>query len=369
MKKIGVFDIRFSEEEKKKFYSYCDQIFEEAYLTNHTFVKKFEEEFSKFSKISSSLLVPSGTAALELALKTINVKGKKVILPTNTFIATAVAVLNAGATPIILDIEDEYFGLSPLQLRNNIEDEVAAVIAVHIGGHISPRINEITTICEENNIPLIEDCAHAHGASLDGAPAGSFGIAGCFSHFLTKIMTTGEGGSLVSNDADFFQKATSLRRFGHKLENPLIHELPGGGNFKVSEFQAALGIVELERIQTRINKRRELASAYEKNLKGNRWRVVTDSNNSKGSYYKQIIIPPKNISRRDIENALEKVQIPLTGGVYYYPLHEQPVMREFVQGQTFPKADEFCSRHICPPCYPELALKDIDLICETLKKL
>ncbi len=369
MSKIGIFDIQFSEEERKKFYSFCDQIFEEAYLTNHTFVKRFESEFAKFSKIDSTLLVPSGTSALELALKTIDVKGKKVILPTNTFIATAVAVLNAGAEPIILDIEDEYYGLSPIQLKNNIEEEVAAVITVHVGGHISPRIHEIVKICEENQIPLIEDCAHAHGSQLGGLPAGSFGIAGCFSHFLTKVMTTGEGGSLVTKNSDFFKKANSLRRFGFDPDNPLIHNTPGGGNYKVSEFQAALGVIELERIESRINKRRELALRYKENLKGTEWKTISDSIDTKGSFYKQIILPPESLSRKKIEAELSKAQIPLTGGVYNHPLHTQPIMKEYVVGQSFPKADDFCSRHICPPCYPELETSKIDLICEVLKKI
>lgn len=370
MKKIGIFDIQFSEQERKKFYSYCDQIFDEAYLTNHTFVEKFESEFSKFSKLPQSILVPSGTAALELALRTIGVNGKKVILPTNTFIATAIAIQNAGGEPLILDIEKDYFGLCPEQLKYEISSEdIGAVIVVHIGGHISPHIKEIVEICKNKNIPLIEDCAHAHGASLEGTPAGGFGIAGCFSHFLTKIMTTGEGGSLVTNDETFYQKAHSLRRFGYDPTNSLVHTTPGGNNFKVSEFQAALGLIELERITSRIEKRRMLANRYSENLKGSDWNVLSDPENGFGSYYKCTILPPENVNRKTIEEALDSADIPLTGGVYYYPLHEQPVLKELTKNRKFPVSDDFCSKHICPPCYPEISIEDVDEICKVLVSL
>ena len=369
MDSIGIFDIKFSTEEKEKFYKYCDQIFEEAYFTNHTFSNKFEGEFSKFAGTKHSLAVPSGTAALELALRTVGVKGKKVILPTNTFIATAIAVLNAGGTPVILDVEKDYFGLCPKALSDADLSEVAAVITVHIGGHISPHIKEICKLCDEKNIPLIEDSAHAHGAELDGTKAGHFGIAGCFSHFLTKVMTTGEGGSLVTNDQKFYDLAFSLKRFGFDPENSILHVNEGGTNFKFTEMQAALGLIELERINERIQKRRAIAKIYHENLDSNKWNVLSDNKGGSGSYYKQIVLPKSGLTRDSIETKLKKLEIPLTGGVYNTPLHLQPIMKSYVVDENFPVADKFCQDHICPPCYPELSTEQVNHICESLNKL
>jgi dTDP-4-amino-4,6-dideoxygalactose transaminase len=369
MKKIGPFTIAFTEEQKQQFYKYCDQIFDEAYLTNHSLVHLFEERFASFSGASSSILVNSGTAALELALKALDVKGKKVILPTNTFIATAIAIINAGAIPLPLDIENDYFGLCPHELDKYIRQDIGAVIAVHIGGHISPAIKKIASLCLQNNVPLIEDCAHAHGAELEGIKAGLFGKAGCFSHFLTKIMTLGEAGSVISNDRAFVDHLISLRQFGVDANDSLLHHNPGGSNFKVTEFQAALGLVELERVHERIQRRRENASRYQKNLAQTKWKAIADSPNARGSYYKQIIIPPPTIGRAQIIDSLRKINVTLSGGAYYYPLHRQSILASYVSGMTYPVADKFAHEHICPPCHPEITTGDIDLICEKLLSL
>ena len=369
MNKLGPFDIKFSKEFRKEFYQSCEQIFDEGYLTNHHFVTKFEKEFSKFSKAPFSLMTSSGTSALEIALRTIGVRGKKVIIPSCTFIATALAVINAGGEPVILDIEDEYFSLAPKGLKENINADVAAVITVHIGGHISPRILDIVDICKEAGLPLVEDCAHAHGASFQGKTAGTFGLVGCFSHFLTKVMTTGEGGSIVFNNQKDYEKAKSIRQFGMDPENPLLH-IQEGINSKVTEFQGALGLIELKRITSRIEKRRVLAGRYSQNLKSSRWKVIADNDEMNSSYYKQIVVPLFKINRSDIVSALAEENINLTGGVYYYPLHNQPSLKKFVgKGMDFSIVDEFAKNHICPPCYPELTEKDIDRTCNVLLKL
>lgn len=369
MKKIGIFDIQFSIEERAEFYKYCETIFDEGYLTNHSFNHIFNKTFSEFCGSAHALLTPSGTSALELALRVINIKNKKVLLPVNTFIATAVAVINAGGIPVFLDIEDDYYGLCPVAVKKSLSSEIGAVITVHIGGHISPRIKEIKALCESSNISLIEDSAHAHGASLDGIRSGNFGRFGCFSHFLTKIMTTGEGGSLIMNDKNDFERAVSLHRFGFDPKNSILHTEAGGSNFKVSEFQAALGVVELGRIDKRIEKRRLIASLYKERLAGTNWKVQSDSKGSIGSYYKQILLPPSGVSRETVEQHLLKNEIPLTGEVYRIPLNKQPAMKFFAGEESFPISDQFCENHICPPCYPELEVEQIDFICSKLREL
>ena len=365
MKEIGIFDLKYEEEFRQKFHQYCDEILDTGFLTNHTFVKKFEKEFASFSGSKYSIATTSGTTSLEAALRAINVKGKEVILPTNTFIATASAILNAGGIPKILDIEENFFSLCPNQLKKYITKETAAVITVHIAGHISPSTLDIQNICKDHKLPLIEDCAHAHGAKLNGIGAGNFGSFGCFSHFTTKVMTTGEGGSLICNDEDYYNKVLSIRQFGKDELNSTLH-IQEGSNFKVTEFQAALGLLELERIDNRINKRRSLAKRYQEKLKNSNWTCLTDKNEMQSSYYKQVIIPPRELSREKISRTLRDEKISLTGGVYFIPLHKQPVMRKYLSMNNYPISDSFSHSHICPPCYPELELEHIDRVCETL---
>ncbi len=365
-KAVRIFDLSFDEEFRKKFHQGVEQIFDEAFLTDHTFVKKFEQDFSKTFKSTYSLAVSHGTAAIELALRALSVRGKKVILPTNTFIATAVAVLNAGGIPCFLDIELDYFGLHPKELENHLGSDVAAVIVVHIGGHVSTHFEKIKKICDSYSIPIVEDAAHAHGALYQGKYAGTLGTFGAFSHFMTKIMTTGEGGTVTCQQPELFDLAFSIRRFGHDPQHS-IHHVREGANFKMSEFQGLMGVLELERIKARIEQRRQLALRYQANLAGSAWLCVKDNHESVGSYYKQIVISP--IARSTVQKKMLEKGIALTGGVFFLPLHRQQSLNSFFFHRTFSNADHFADSHICPPCYPELKVADVDRVCECLLEL
>lgn len=363
-RKVRIFDLQFDEDFRREFAEGCEQIFDEAYLTDHTFVRRFEQEFATYASTPFSVMTTNCTSALEVALKALGVEGKEVLLPTNTFIATHVAILNAGGIPRPLDVEADYFSLSPEKVANHITPETGAVITVHIGGLISPSITKLVELCEKNGVPLLEDCAHAHGASYQGTPAGSFGVAGCFSHYLTKVMTTGEGGSVVTHDEHLYDRMMSLRRFGMDPNLSISHLLPGGHNFKVTEFQGLLGLLELKRLPQRLKQRQQIAAHYQQRLAGTEWRAIGHAPDSVGSYYKQVVLPPYRRSK--VSAFFASREIALTGGVYYIPLHQQPVYKERYAHLSFPVSDAFCSTHICPPCYPELTLEDIDAVVDTM---
>ncbi len=366
-KNVPIFDFKLEEEFRQEFLDGCESIFDEAYLTNHTYVRKFEKQFAEFSGAKYSLAVSNGTAALEVALKSIDVEGKEVIIPSNTFIATYNAVINAGAIPVVVDIEDQFFSISPEQVEDKMSNKTAAVITVHIGGHISPSVEDLVRLTKAKSIPLIEDCAHAHGAHLKGKRAGTFGAIGCFSHYLTKVMTTGEGGSLIYNSLEQDKIVRSIRQFGKQADNSISHER-WGGNYKMSEFNALLGTIELKRIEGRIRKRNQLARVYNDKLRGTSWRGIGSSENSLASHYKQIIIPPKGLYRDDIQNYLSSKGVKLTGGVYNIPLNRQPFVG-IMSDENFPNTKAFSETHICPPCYPELEQQDVEYVSELLMDL
>jgi perosamine synthetase len=365
--KVPLFDLSFEQNERDYLHQGLDQILDDAYLTDYRYVVEFEKAFAKFCETDYSIAVPNGTQAIEVALRGVGVKGKKVLLPTNTFIATAVAIKSAGGIPVPVDIREDYLGPCLEQIEQDI-DQAAAVVTVHMGGLIDPSIVELKELCQKRGVPLIEDAAHAHGSHFQKQKAGSFGLAGCFSHFMTKVMTTGEGGSITTSDEDFYNRLKSLRKFGSDLENSLIHHLEGV-NAKMSEFQALLGLMELQRVERRIYKRRKVAARYQENLKGSVWTAMEGPEGGFCSYYKQIVLPPEGLERETVEKALNKVGVPLTGGVYYHPLHRQPVLKSELPNRDYPVADKFCARHFCPPCFPEVKLEQVDLICEQLLKL
>lgn len=364
-KKIKIFDLKFDKQYRKKFHKGVDKILDEAFLTNHTFVKKLEKKFCYLNKTKYSVAVNNGTTAIEIILKSINVKNKKVLVGSNTFVATGLAIKNSGGLSEPLDIENEYYSLCPKALKKKINKDIGAVIIIHIGGLVTPFLKEIKKICEKHKVPLVEDCAQAFGSTLMSKKVGNFGLAGAFSFQTTKVVTSGEGGIITTNNYEFYKKLLSNRFYGVDFNNPLsfVHQ---GSNYKMTELVALSALCDLERSKVRIAKRIKLAKRYQKNLKNSNWKTLNNPKNTTSSYYKQIIISP--IKRSKVKDFLEKKKISLTGGVYYKPLHRQPILG-VKKDVFFPVSSFFADNHICPPCYPELSLNDIDTICRYLKKL
>ena len=361
---IPIFRLEYNTEFRDQFKAQVEEIFDQAFLTNHDFVRRFETEFAAWNHSPFALMTSSGTAALECILRALNVRDHEVILPANTFMATAAAVKNAGGRTVIADIEPEYLAISPRAVLQKISPRTKAVVVVHIGGTISPAVDELRKICDHQGVALIEDCAHAHGASLDGIRAGQFGLAGAFSFHVTKVMTTGEGGACVTSSLDFAQKLESTRQFGKDRSNALLHG-PEGGNGKMTEMQALMGILELQRVDARIAQRQALAAQYQRRLQGSPWKTYAPAASGVSPYYKQIIIGPMPWAA--VREKMQQHGISITGGVYNFPLHRQPAFS--LDPELFPVSDRFGRMHICPPCYPELKAQEVDFICDRLLEL
>ena len=209
--KIPIFKLDFEDEFVNSFIKNAELILKNGFIRQGKWGDQFEKDFASLQGCKHASATTSGSSSIEIALKALNVKGKDVIVPTNTFFATAVAVKNAGANVVLVDFNREDFSMCPSLLKDKIKANTAAVVTVHIGGIISNKIYEILKICKDANIPLIEDAAHAHGSKLKGTHAGSFGVFGCFSFFPTKSMTTGEGGMITTNNQDLYDKVQSLK--------------------------------------------------------------------------------------------------------------------------------------------------------------
>jgi len=362
-KEIRIFDLTFDEEFREKFFSGAKQILDEGFLANHTFVREFEQKFAEVCRAKYALGVTNGTSAIEIPLRALDVKGKEVILGTNTFIATAVAIENAGGIPVPVDIEDQHFSMSPEKLKEAITPETAAVVVIHIAGLVTPRMREIQAICREHDLPLVEDCAQAFGSEWNGIMVGNFGAAGAFSFHTTKLMTAGEGGMVITSDDKLYDIMRSVRQYGMVLTNPLVHER-SGSNFKMTEFSALLGLCELDRRDKRIGQRQKLAHRYQERLKGSSWRTLMPAGGGTTGYYKQIVLSP--VPRQEAAERFAKEKIALTGGVYFVPIHRQPIYQDQFRDEDYPVANYFAETHICPPCYPELNVEDIDRICDVL---
>ncbi|HXZ73126.1 MAG TPA: DegT/DnrJ/EryC1/StrS family aminotransferase, partial [Streptosporangiaceae bacterium] len=161
-----------------------------------------------------AVAVASGTAALTIALLALGVRGREVVVPANTFYATAAAVLQAGARPVFADVDAGTFALNAATTAAALSPRTAAVVAVHIGGLIPPQIDELRALCDGRGVALVEDAAHAHGATFDGRFAGSFGTAAAFSFYPTKVVTSGEGGMVLTGSEELAQEARIYRDQG-----------------------------------------------------------------------------------------------------------------------------------------------------------
>lgn len=363
--KIPIFDWHFPQDLREQFHQGVEKIFDQAYLSNHHFTQQFEENFARFQHLPVSLACNNGTGALELMLLATVKPGDEVIIPANTFIATWAAVKRAQGVPVLCDVEEQFFSLDPQEVEKKISKKTKAILTVHLAGIIAPCILRLKELAETHGLILLEDAAHAHGAHYQGQRAGHFGVAAGFSHFLTKVMTTGEGGSVVTHDLELDKKMRNLRQFGREEERPLCHQ-DLSSNYKISEFQSLLGILELSRLPERLQKRRELALRYQENLKGSHWHALGDPLGGESSYYKQVLL--SSFERPKLREYLSQKGIALTGGVYDFPLSEQPVVMKEQRASPadFPVTRVFSAQHFCPPCYPELEKEQIDFICQTL---
>ena len=192
--KIPPAKIYFSKEDRQSILEKIDQALESGQLTMGKHGQAFEKEFARCIGTHYAIAVNSGTSAIEIPFRIWGVQGKEVLVPTNTFFATVLAVMHAGAKVRFVDCDPTTFSISVESLRENLTEETAAVVVVHIGGFVSPHMPEIQRMCSERNILLFEDAAHAHGSQLNGQKAGTFGNAASFSFYPTKVMTSAEGG-------------------------------------------------------------------------------------------------------------------------------------------------------------------------------
>jgi dTDP-4-amino-4,6-dideoxygalactose transaminase len=364
---IPIFRLKFDFKSKIKFLKGAwDILSSDRPLGESKYTKEFEDRFAEMSDTKYALACSNGTTAIELALKSIGVYGKKVLMPSNTFFATSVAVTNAGGIIELLDMEPDSFSICPIDLEKKLTPEVGAVIIVHIGGIISHKISKIVDLCKKNNVPLIEDAAHAHFSLKGINRAGAIGDVGTFSFFPTKVMTTGEGGMITTNNKELYEKMKSLKNFGRHLEDSGVIVAPNGNNFKVNEFTSLLGCIELDRVSQRVSERSYLLDRYKKNLEKTRYKVLSQKGRGICANYKAIVVTPMDGAW--LKKYCKEKNIALTGEVYRIPVHQQPLYKEQFSSVDLPNTDYYSKHHVCPPLYPELTVQEVDYICDVLKQ-
>jgi len=369
--KIPAAKIYFPEEDRKKLLKQIDGILRSGQLTLGKYTKEFEERFAAYVGTKYAVAVNSGTSALEISLRALDVKGHSVIVPTNTFFATPASVIHAGGEVIFADVT-ENLCIDPESVKENIREDTKGVIVVHIGGIVAPQIKEIKEICEDRGLFLIEDAAHAHGSTLDGKKAGSFGDAAAFSFYPTKVMTSGEGGMITTNDERIYRRALVFRDQGKAGFYGNVH-VEMGYNWRMSEVHAAIGLSQFARLEEFIEDRRRIAKVYDEELKKiDKVTPIKIPPNVKSNYYKYVALLDKGIERGAIKKELrEKYGVSLSGEVYELPCHLQPIFKEtfgYKKGE-YPRAEDLCERQICLPISAAMTEKDAIYVIDSLKEV
>ena len=240
------------------------------------YIDLFEESFAKYCGTKYGVATSNGTTALHLALEALGVgPGDEVIIPDLTFAATINTVLHAGATPVLVDVEEEFWTIDPRQIEKAITPKTKAIIPVHLYGQPCD-MEAIMSISRKYGVHVVEDCAEAHGAEFNGRKVGSFGIINCFSFFANKIITCGEGGICLTNDPELKVKLKVLRDHGMDPERKYYHKLVGY-NYRMTNLQAAIGCAQVERIEEILLERRKLEEEYIKRLGSEAFQWASDS--------------------------------------------------------------------------------------------
>ena len=369
-RELPKFEPYLTEEEIANLLTDFEGILRSKVLTRGPFLDRFEREFADLAGVSHAVGMSSGTAPLEVAMRFWDVTGGEVIVPTNTFAASANAVLLAGGTPVLADITRDTLTSNLETIERHVSDVTRGVIAVHISGFIQPDLHQVRRFCNKQGLFLLEDAAHAHGASLDGQPAGSLGQAGSFSFFPTKPLTSGEGGMLTTDDAELARFARSFRCHGIDEEGKRLERL--GANYRLPELSAALGLRQLERLKENMKYRNSLVDKYiSKLISVSELGIFRQPTNQVYSYYKFPIVLPNHWDRDFCISLLERDFGIRCGTIYWPPCHLEPFYREhFGYGPgSFPTAEEVLPRTVTLPLYNGMALADVEYVCAAVREV
>jgi len=338
----------------------------EGRLASGPRVQELERKFCEYTKQKYAVAVNSGGSSLEISLRYFGVTNREVIVPTNTFVATPNSVIFAGGRPVFADIREDTLCIDPDDVKKRISSKTAGVIVVHIAGLVCPQIDELREICMDHDLFLLEDCAHAHGASIDNRMAGTIGDAGCFSFAPTKIITTGEGGILLTNNAELAEKARFMRNRGLNSENLMVTL---GHSWTMSEVHAILGLHQLENLDYFLERRNAIARQYESLLeKADTFSLFKTPPNIKHSYHKFPVRLEEGFSVRKIASLLREKYEVETGLVYYPPCHLHPYYRKILGtcDGDFPVAEKVLRQVFCLPIHAGITNQEVEYISDSL---
>ena len=331
-------------------------------------VNAFEEEFARWLAVGAAVATNSGTSALIAALRAVGVRpGDEVIVPALTFVATANAVLNCGARPVLVDVLPDSWNLDPLAAAEAIGKNTRAIIAVHLFGLAAP-MSELIALAEKANVALVEDACEAMGSTYGSRFVGGLSDVGVFGFYPNKVLTTGEGGMVVSTDTNVVETARAISNQGYGSSGQLLKRAMPGHSFRMNEFGAALGRAQLDSIESRLVERDRLAVKYIDALGSVNGLTMplTDSESRRGWFTFPLLLP-QEIDRDRVMVAMKDQGIETAD--YFPALHDLPDYGDFcIQRSPLDTARDVGQRLLCVPLWEGLDDGTIETIAAELGK-
>jgi len=352
----------FNKKDIQYILSHTRQVLESGTLSRGPYVVDFEKKVANYLGRKYAIATNSCTTALEIGIKSLGIKNSEIIVPTNTFIASPNSIVNSGNVPVFADIEEDSYCLNTDDIEKKITTKTKAIMVVHIGGLIHPKIRQIKKLCRDEGLFLIEDCAQAFGAMIDKKKAGTFGDVACFSFYYTKIVVSAEGGFVTTNKKDVDEKCRMLRSHGRALGSSETFEIVGN-NYRMHELTAIIGLSQLRNIEKIIKRRNEIAKIFNNNISD---LVIPQicPKNIRHVYYKFCAILDAD-SSKIIEKMKKKYKIDV-GTLYYPPCHLHPVYQN--TKIKLPIAEKCLKRQIALPISNTMTDEQAKYITESLKK-
>ncbi|UUW09502.1 DegT/DnrJ/EryC1/StrS aminotransferase family protein [Flavobacterium plurextorum] len=362
MFKIPVYQPLLNGNEKK----YVNECLDSTWISSKgRFINDFENSFSEYINVKHSTTVSNGTVAIHLALLALGIgEGDEVIVPTLTYIASVNSIAYTGAKPVFVDSLADSWQIDSEDVRRKITPNTKAVMAVHLYGHPCD-MDALLAICKEHNLFLIEDCAEAIGTTYKGKHVGTFGDISTFSFFGNKTITTGEGGMVVTNDDTLYDRAVHFKGQGLAKHRQYWHDVIGY-NYRMTNICAAIGLAQMENIDTVLKQKAKIADTYKSLLKDTS--VEFHDSGSKDVYHSywmcSILLKDakerENLRKHLDENGIETRPL-------FYPVHTMPMYSD--KYQRHPIAENIGWRGINLPSYPGLTDEDIRFICDKIKEV
>ncbi|MBB2481629.1 DegT/DnrJ/EryC1/StrS family aminotransferase [Bacillus sp. APMAM] len=345
-----------------------NEVLESGILATGEYVSNFEKKFAEFNDVPFAIATTSGTTGLHAAIEALKLpKGSEIITTPFTFIASSNSILYSGHKPVFVDVDEDTCNIKTEHIREMVKSNgnIKAILVVHLYG-LPANMEEIMEIANELNLKVIEDCAQAHGAEINGRKVGTFGDVGVFSFYPTKNMTTSEGGMIVTKNEEIYNKCRLL--INHGSSERYIHTILGY-NYRMTNICAAIGLGQLEQINYFTSQRINNAKLLNEGLSNLNWLQIPYVPSNYKHVYHQYTIKIRDKKRKNVIIKLEEEKIGY--GIHYpTPIHLQPYYKMLGYGnQSLPNSERLSMEVLSLPVHPSVSKQDIDKIVTVLTSM